>query len=80
MYLLYPDFIRYLIFFHILGIDITRLTGDSSAVDDSLEHLVRTHKELVSVKIGRSNCTDRGFQAVMSNPNIVVLKFYNRFC
>ena len=74
MYLLYPDFIRYLIFFHILGIDITDLTGDSSAVDDSLEHLVRTHKELVSVKIGRSNCTDRGLQAVMSNPNIVVLK------
>ena len=43
-------------------------------MDESLEYLVRTHKELVSVKIGRSNCTDRGLQAVMSNPNIVVLK------
>ena len=46
-------------------------------MDDSLEHLVRTHKELVKVKIGSLNCTDRGLQAVMSNPNIVVLKVCN---
>ena len=59
------------------GVGIVHLSGESSAVDDSLEHLVLNHPELHSVRIARSSCTDNVLQALMSNPNMLAIQLSN---
>jgi len=61
----------------IKGVGIVHLSGESSAVDDSLEHLVLNHPELHSVRIARSSCTDNVLQALMSNPNMLAIQLSN---
>jgi len=58
------------------GLETDCLTGDSSAVDESIQYLIQHHPELESFKIGsRGNisCSNFSLQALSALPNIQYL-------
>jgi len=59
------------------GLETDCLTGDSSAVDESIQYLIQHHPELESFKIGSrgniSSCSNFSLQALSALPNIQYL-------
>jgi len=51
--------------------------SSSEELDLSIEHLVSSHPELQSVRIGSSNCTDRALRALFSTTNIIAIQLSN---
>jgi len=63
---------QYLVLFS--GIEVSRLLGDSSRSDRSLELLARERTELESIEIFSSKCTDKSLWTILHHQNIKIVR------